>query len=447
MFDLIVESKGMIFTMQKIRESRYLQWALYLFVLGCALHIFLALRSWIGGDQIYLLSLGLDYSLHGHLQPFAKMMSGAGANPGILMQLLVGIPLMVLQHFQSPMILIILIHIIGGALFLAVIKDGLGERAAFIAVIAYWLSPWRLYNAGFLWEPSYIFLPAAAHLWACYTSREKASLLPSFILGLSLFTAIQIHNSAFVLILLTVFLILRKNIKLRWVSFLGGIVAGSLTLIPALLSIIQGTIPEARASEGYIGWSFVKIYPALKGIVYWFTLGAIDMVRPLKETVFLSDQYQTLHGAWSVERIWIHLLQFICVLSVVISIRASWWWWRKNKTEEQKSTKNEDWLRQYAMGSAICLFVSAALSPIVLQGWQVVIVLHSAVLPVIVWTDQKFLQCDHASRRWRWLCMYVLFELLVIFTLAHVLYIFSNPGILPQEVHQNKELLHIILQP
>jgi hypothetical protein len=277
--------------------------------------------------------------------------------------------------------------------------------------------------------------------------REKASLLASFILGLSLFTAIQIHNSAFVLILLTVFLILQKKIKLRWVSLFFGIVAGSLTLIPALLSVLQGTIPQARASEGYIGWGLVKVYPALKGIMYWFTLGAIDMVRPLKETIFVSDQYQALHGAWHIEGIWIRLLQFICVLSVAISIRASWWWWQKNKTEEQKSTKNEDWLKQYAMGSALCLFFSAALSPIVLQGWQVVIIFHSAVLPVIIWTDQKFLRSENASRRWRWLYLYVLFELLVIFTLAQGLYIFSNPGILPQEVLQNKELLHIISWP
>jgi hypothetical protein len=226
-----------------------------------------------------------------------------------------------------------------------------------------------------------------------------------------------------------------------------GTITGALTLIPTLLAILNGQLPAGRESSGYIGWSLVHIYPAFKGIVYWFTLGALDMVRPLKETIFLSEQFLSLHGKWNFMSISIYILQIVCVLTVFVSVYASWWWFWKSRKFVYGSDEKTGWLRQYTTGGAICLFISAALSPIVLQGWQVVLMLHTAVLPVILWVEHVFLHSEDKPKRWVWVGIYTAVEVLLVLVLAQGLYIFSNPGIVPEAVQHNQELLEILHLP
>ncbi|MGB2867166.1 MAG: hypothetical protein WBD36_01845 [Bacteroidota bacterium] len=413
-----------------------------MFILGAVLQLFLASRSWIGGDQVHLLNLGLDFSLHHHLQPFAKMMSGAGANPGALLQLLVGIPLLLMPHFHSPMLLIVVFHIVAGVVFISVVNGTMGPKAACFATVVYWLSPWRLYNGGFLWEPAYLFLPAAAHLWACWHLRERAGFVPSAVVLFAIVASMQIHNSAFVLVVLTIVLLLRHSIRLGFSGAIVGTLVGLITMIPTIHSFVVGTLPPAQASEGYIGRSLVLVYPALKGILYWFTLGSLDVVRQLNETMFLTQG-----GPLSVAMI--RILQFFCVLSVGISIVASWWYFRPLWSEDEHQSKNGKWLRSYALGGFVSLVVSAALSPIVLQGWMVVIVLHAATIPVIAWADQKWSGERVGSGKLMGAAGYVVLEIVLILVLAHGSYIFDRFGPLPEGLDPGKktELMRIIPHP
>ncbi|HEX9614994.1 MAG TPA: hypothetical protein VGA55_05790, partial [Bacteroidota bacterium] len=105
------------------------------FAIGLLLHVFLAIRSWIGGDQIHLLNLGLDFSVSGIVHPFAKMMTGAGGNPGALLQFLIGIPLAVHPHFQSPMIGVVLMHLCAGWLLASTFRKDFGEGSAALFMI------------------------------------------------------------------------------------------------------------------------------------------------------------------------------------------------------------------------------------------------------------------------------------------------------------------------
>ena len=67
------------------------------------------------------------------------------------------------------------------------------ERVLF--AVLYWLNPWRAYFSGFLWNPNYLFLFGALHLWACLAQRQRARFLASFLLGAGLLLAFQIHAS------------------------------------------------------------------------------------------------------------------------------------------------------------------------------------------------------------------------------------------------------------
>lgn len=405
------------------------------FVLGAALHAFLMARSWIGGDQIHILNLGLDFAVHGTIHPFAKFMSGAGGNPGALLQLLVGVPLKVVPHYQSPMIIVLIFHLTAGWLLLSMFRREFGELTALFFVIVYWMSPWRIYNGGFLWEPSFVFLPAALHLWSCWHMREKRAFLPSALLGLSLLTAAQIHNSAFVLFLLTLIVGLRKEISIHWSGFVLGTIAGSVTLLPAIVAIAGGYLPEARESQGFVGESLLKVYPVFKGVLYWFTLGGLDVVRPLNETVYLAKSGGGL---------WVRFLQTLCVASVGISLMSTWWFFRPIWKKEPLQDLKQRWLQSYALSMFVSLVIAAALSPITLQGWQVVIALHAATIPVILWAGHKWYRSSFRQH-----CLmggYVLVEAILVIALAYGHPIFRIPDSLPEnmktELHQN--LLNII---
>ena len=405
-----------------------------LFVTGFLLHCLLAFRSWIGGDQIHLLNLGLDLSVSGTIHPFAKMMAGAGGNPGALLQFLIGIPLSIVPHYHSPMVLVLLAHAGAGWLLASVFRKDFGERIAAVFMLVYWLSPWRLYNGGFLWEPSYVFLPAALHLWSCWKLKDVPATGPSMVLGLTLLISLQIHNSAFVLFLGVLILLVRKTVRIHWKGFMLGAVIGSLTLIPTLIFLAVGTMAGARESQGFLGESLLNVYPVFKGFLYWFTLGGLDVVRPLNETVFLE---QSPGGTW------VRILQALCVLSVGISIFSSWWFFRPLWRKEGNLDPRLDWWRTYAIAMMLSLVIAAALSPIVLQGWQVVVALHAATIPVILWIGLRWFR-DTTPRRLG-LAGYALLQIAIAITLGFGHPIYRIPDTLPHDMKtENENLLNII---
>ena len=416
------------------------------FTLGLALHFFLAFRSWIGGDQIHLLRLGLDFALRNQLEPFGKLMTGVGANPGVVLQLLVGIPLKVMAWYHSPMIVIVLFHICACGFLLSVWNEIGGGRASHLFLVLYWLSPWRLYNAGFLWEPAYIFLPAAVHFWACWKLRSEALTLPSFLLSLGLILAAQIHNSAFFLFVLTAILLFRKEVKIGWKGFSLGVIVGSLTLIPTLISLFQGSLPAARQSAGYIGFGFVNVYPMLKGALYWFTLGGLDIVRQLNEAVPFQSALSSPANSSTTVILVFRFLQFMSVVSVLPAIVASWWFFFRRKREPTVETAGEAWLRRYAGYSALTLVVSAALSPIVLQGWQVVVALHAALIPMVIWVNKKWFPDDTKRKKTISVLAYASISVSFALTLAFTQAIFRGDSPIPSELRavENQELLDIL---
>src|SRR5687768_8845563 len=120
-------------------------------LVGVALQALLWSRQWIYGDQYALLLPAIEFAETGRLHAYGKTMSGDGRIPGSLLQLVVGLPLQWWPDYRAPMLLVGLFHAGAVAILSWCIGRGLGLRflAAYLAV--YWLSPWRLYHAGFLW--------------------------------------------------------------------------------------------------------------------------------------------------------------------------------------------------------------------------------------------------------------------------------------------------------
>ncbi|MCH2188155.1 hypothetical protein MK280_20070, partial [Myxococcota bacterium] len=208
---------------------------------------------WLG-DQVQLLKPASQFAREGTLPAWSKRSSGGGFVPGGLLPLLIGAPLILVPDYKSASFVLILADLLAAALIVHVMVSAAGWRFAAIFIFLFWLSPWRLFHSGFLWEPAFLFLPSAAHLWASWRQRNIATFRDSFILGIVLSCVIQLHLSGFILWVLTALLYTSRSIKLRSNAFFFGLTIGCATLIPLVISLIEGhplRLPTAGASEPF----------------------------------------------------------------------------------------------------------------------------------------------------------------------------------------------------
>lgn len=371
----------------KRKRTPYAAVAAVLILAGVALQAWLASRGGIGGDQYVLFDLGLDYLEEGRLSAVGKGMSGGGFIPGSLLQLLIGVPFALWHDYRSPVVLIGVFHLLAALVSLSAVRQAAGSRAALFFLAVWWLSPWRLYHSGILWEPAYVVLPSALHLLACWKLRERPGAAWSALLAASLVLTFQLHGSFLFLVILTAAAFLRKLIRLHWAGGIAGAVAGGLTLVPTVSAFMSGTLPSPAPTNSFVGYGLVTVVPVLKGFAYWFRLGSLDIGRRLKGVVFLDEGWAGAGGASVAVKAAVTGLVYLSAASVVVALAASWWYFRSSRRSEGRSA-GWLWLRSYSMTALVSLVVASALSPVTIQSWHVVIVLPAACLPVALWLDE-----------------------------------------------------------
>lgn len=383
-------------------------WLIAILAAGLVLQTWLFFRGWLSNDQVILLQAGLDFVKNQQLQPVAKGMSGAGHIPGGLLQLMVGIPLMIYPHFKSPNVVIGLCHVAAVLILFRVLRESMGARFMVIFLGLYWLSPWRLYHAGFLWEPSFLYLPAAAHLWACWRSRTVRSFFPSLVIGLILTATFQIHGSFLVLVVLTVILVARRLVRVHYPAFVLGFFLGGLTLIPTLLALARGELPAVNPPDGFIGRGLVYVFPLLKSVLYWIRFISLDAGGIIKRTMFFQSAWISTGVDHQVLGVAVKALYYVAVASTALCAVAAWRffrdYWKKDKPAGGEAAA---WIMQYTVMAFIAMLVSAGLSPVTIQGWHVIIIFHAACISGAYWLNQK-LTDGRSALKWAIIALIVL---------------------------------------
>ena len=362
-------------------------------IAGALLQVLLWSRQWVYGDQYALLLPALDLLATGELPPFAKTMSGEGRIPGALLPLLIAAPLEAWPDYRAPALLSGLTHFAAAALLTVCVGRALGARFAAAYLTIYWLSPWRLYHAGFLWEPAYVFLPAALHLFCAYRLRERSHVGWSILLGLLLSATLQLHGSFLVLVLLTALLVARKLVRIDWRGAALGLGAGCLTLVPTLQAFVAGTLPPlAPTSAVEYPRVILGALNGLRGAGRFLRLGSLDIGRRLRQVVWVdapAGEPGAALGSALVTLVWA-----VGIVSLPVALYAGWRWFRRDPSfdppDNPRRAMAADWFRAYALWCLAALCGAAALSPVVLQGWHVLIAFHAACLPVAAWLSDSF---------------------------------------------------------
>ena len=404
---------------------------------GTVLQALLWSRQWIYGDQYALFLSGLDLLETGRLPPVAKYMSGGGHIPGSLLPLLIAGPLEAWTDYRAPALLIGVGHLAAVGVLAATVGRALGISFLAAYLAAYWLSPWRLYHAGFVWEPAYVFLPAALHLACAWRLRAEPHFGWSLLLGATLTATLQLHASFVVLVVLTALLALQGAIRIDWRGAFAGVASGALTLIPTAQAWLASTLPRMTPGETE-EFSRVAVggLNALKALVYCLRLGTPDIGRRLRESSFADAAIIESGVRTGLAAGLLTMLVALSTVSVIVALLASrdyfrggpalragrawqagWaqragsafptgWAQRAGSAFRAASAfrgrsafrggdapvawSADDWFRAYAGWCFVAMCASAALSPVPVQGWHVVIALHAACLPVAAWLRAAF---------------------------------------------------------
>ncbi len=351
----------------------------------------------VNHDQLPMLERGYLLADHGRWTPYGNVSSGPfGSTPGYLSTALVGIPLMIWRTPYAPMGFLVVLMLLSYFVMDNVLKQYYEKyEHRIIWALIYWLNPWFLYQM-VLWNPSYLFLCTALHLWSAQGMRTRRSFWLTFIHVIAIGCALQMHFSTLVLILCSLALFLTKMIRVSWLGFFAGSTIVLLSLIPYLSTLIFS--PEVINVHGHIHGNLVvearawwqQLIQIAKAGLYWLRYASLLFTNKLiffSEFGFLSN-YETIQAITKIS--YKTILVLAGIITLWISIKANYriavlakpWFKNRNWREREHAIP---WLWMYVCMIGVSVIISAAVSPILFSYWHLLIVFPIALIPILHW--------------------------------------------------------------
>lgn len=379
--------------------SNRLRWTLFgLFVVGLALSLLMAARAQLNGDSLNLLARGWLWVAEGRFVPYGNPMSTGGKSPGGLTTLLVGLPLWLWSDARAPVVLIVVFHVLAYLILVTALRDVLTGTERLLLCLLYWLSPWRIYHSGFLWNPNYLFLFGALHLWSARRLQRRGDAWASFVHGLAPVLAFQLHASGALLFGASFILYIRRCLFPAWRALIGGALIAAIPLVPWAIEV-QRHASIATIQNGFPGRGLVLVYPVVRGVIYLLRYASLHVVQDMSTLDFVgalgpvSDAI-VRWGLWFV-------IVVIGPLTVLLALLP---WLQLFRTERrrpwrcpQPSTMDgRDWLRTYLVSCFLGAVLIFALDPTTPMHWQGLVLFHVAVLAPVLWLGD--LSRSHRAR-------------------------------------------------
>jgi hypothetical protein len=354
---------------------------------GLALSALLAARSQIGGDQLNLLARGWLLVEEGTLIPYGNPGSSGGVAPGAVTSLLVAPPLALWRDARAPVALIVASHLAAFLFLDDVIRRCLSRRERLLFALLYWLAPTRLAFSSFLWNPCFLFLPAAVHAWTAFRQRHAGRFLDSSLHVAAVGLAVQVHASAVLLGAASLVLLFRRHLKVHWPGALAGTLPPLLTLAPWVLAVTRdpALLP---VGEGFPSRGLLLVFPMVRGLLNWLRYPSLHLSQKVTDfdfsTALGGRVDQTLAPLAAA------LAQIAGLLSVVLVLLATLWFARRLRRAGRwkvlaQEAGDRAWLEGYALwcfAGALAVFAAA---PTTLMWWQGIALFHVAVLAPVLW--------------------------------------------------------------
>jgi hypothetical protein len=350
-------------------------------LIGLLLSAIMVARSQVGGDQLNMLSRAWLWVAEGELVPYGLPTSAGGKAPGGLTSYVVGVPLRLWQHHRAPTLLLFGAHLLGYLLLDRMIGRELGGVGRLLFAILYWLNPWRMYHSGFLWNPSFMVPLGALHMWTIYRQRDRPRFWESFLQVLTIGLAAQLHTSVVTLVLLSLVLCWRGYFRFHWPGVIVATIAVAASLIPWAQAVLQdpSILPSGSSSHARLGQAALSV---ARGLGYWLRYPAM-----IASSTILCLDFDGLPTVLTADRLrqLVQVLVGVLTLPVVLWANFRMWrhstlWWRRLPS----GAPYREWLGGVVRWSLGVTLLACLLTPTSVMNWQLLTVLHLAVLPVLL---------------------------------------------------------------
>jgi len=349
-------------------------------------------RAQISGDELNLLARGYLFAKEGTIVPYGNPMSGGGKLPGSLTSILVGTPMIWWFDYRAPQLLIWALGLVAYLLLDTILREFLSLRGRVAFCIFYWLSPWRVYHASFLWNPSYLYFFAALHLWTSLRQRKESSFAFSLLHVLTLGFAAQLHGSTFVLVLQSALLWWFGYLKINWRGAIAGVILVAISLMPWLSAVILDPSLLPASKEGrFFGRGLLYVYPFVRGIMFFVRLPTFFPSSRVYRFDFRDSLGET---ADSILTPLMKLLgNGVGVVTLIVTLLGLLWFLRQAPLKsyfarQAGAARNIDWLRGYCVMGGTAAIFSFAASPTGINAWQVLLLHQVASIPVALFVQQ-----------------------------------------------------------
>ncbi|MGE5234269.1 MAG: hypothetical protein ACM3OB_09175 [Acidobacteriota bacterium] len=365
--------------------ARVGRFELLTFLLAGLVSAWMVAHAQVGGDQLDLLARGWRLAARGSLVPYGNPLSNGGKEIGALTSLLVGLPLTLWMDHRAPVVVVWASHLLAFLLLLRTLRPILhpAERLAF--ALLYGLGPWRLYFAGFLWNPNYLYLIGAVHLATALAQRARPRLGASFAHALALGLALQLHPSFLILAVASLLLVWRGYARPHWPGILAGGLVAALPLVPwiAYLRHDPGILPGGK---GFLGHGLVTLYPIFGGLWHWLRYSTLLVARRMG-TIDLSARFGERFDAALVP-LWSALVDGLGALAALVALIGLWRFLRHHgisllRRRLPSGASDRQWLRGYVTWTLAAAVLAFAAAPTAVMWWQELAVVHAAILPTV----------------------------------------------------------------
>ena len=352
-----------------------------LILVGIILTALMFKTTGLHSDHTQILDKATKLVQTGEWTHYGNRSTKVGSIPGSFLTAVSGLPMMLWYSPYAACAVILIFHLLS-LYFLSKSAQLIRPELPFILLaVFYWLNPWRVEQSE-LYNPAYLFLFSALHLWTSLKMKTQSFWLTYFhvlVIGL----CFQTHFSFIILALISLILFLTKQLKISW----GGVAAGSATILLSLTPYILARLADAgqieqkidlAQSDAFIGRNFLYVYPVLKAILYLFRMGSTYFGRH----IFTEIRFDWIETPWLNSMVTYLFTAFIWLLAVLtlyyigkLIFHFFKFYSPKNTFRWNKKTEfgNDVRFYDYFWSLFLAVIVAAGLSPVEFNHWHFIL--------------------------------------------------------------------------
>lgn len=354
-------------------------------------------------DHVQMLLKGFHAVINGEYLPFGNETTVMGNIPGKLSSWLIGFPLKIFAQTWSIVVFQLLIRLLAIVLFINALGILFERKIVLLGTFLFALSPWVLYqtvlyNQAYLLFGSVLVLNALVHLRSIDGNRgSRSGRTKGFNLGRFFYTLIlvlaigycfQLQLSWPILVIITLFMWLRRDIKISYIGFAIGCGLMVWFLLPYFREICSNpsllTNTALGSSSHYLGYGIVHVYPLFLSLLYWFRFGSLLV---MDQAIYASMSESMSMGFTIIYYAWIGFAFLVGCLTLLYAIYGNYFVITRFRVSN--SSERLRFVRGLAISSIWAVLLMAAISPMVLSFWQILLLLPFALLPVLAFMSVR----------------------------------------------------------